>query len=323
MQRVYQRVLDHGYLGRERAAAELGMEEQEAAEAIARLRGLGLLRGSPAAPDRLIAVSPETAVAARVGRQEIELRERELQLAELRSTIEAYGSVYQRDLRRRAQSAGVEVLDGLSLIGSVLDEEADRCRTEVLTLQPGGPRIARALTDARARDTAILARGARMLTLYQHSARFNQMNRDYVKMVTGLGAEVRTLNTLPPRLIVFDRKVAFLPDRDDTSMAVVIRNSSVASYLAQSFDHFWAEAVPFAEVGRSTREMDASADIDSQIVRMLVSGDKDEMIAKQVALSLRTCRRRIAVIMERLDARSRFQAGYETRRREAAAEAGR
>jgi sugar-specific transcriptional regulator TrmB len=297
------------------------MDEQEAADAIERLRSLGLLRGSPAEPDQLVAVSPETAVAARVGRLEIELRERELQLAELRRAIEAYGSVYQRDVRRRAQSAGVELLQGLPLIGSVLDEEADRCRTEVLTLQPGGPRIAQALEDARLRDTAILARGARMRTLYQHSARFNQMNREYVKMVTELGAEVRTLKTLPPRLIVFDRKVAFLPGRDDKSAAVVVRNSSVAAYLAQSFDHFWAEAAPFIETRGGSLEMDASTDIDSQIVRMLVAGDKDEMIAKQVALSLRTCRRRIAVIMERLDARSRFQAGYETHRREAADEA--
>ncbi len=42
---------------------------------------------------------------------------------------------------------------------------------------------------------------------------------------------------------------------------------------------------------------------------MLAEGAKDEVIARRLGVSLRTCRRHIAEILETLQADSRFQAG--------------
>lgn len=46
------------------------------------------------------------------------------------------------------------------------------------------------------------------------------------------------------------------------------------------------------------------------VVRCLASGAKDETAARELGLSLRTYQRLVSRIMDELDARSRFQAGY-------------
>ena len=67
------------------------------------------------------------------------------------------------------------------------------------------------LAAARQRDTAMLERGTRMRTLYQHSARRSAITHNYVAAVTARGAEVRTLDEFFNRMIVIDRRVAVIP----------------------------------------------------------------------------------------------------------------
>ena len=73
------------------------------------------------------------------------------------------------------------------------------------------------MADGVLRDTALLERGAKIRTLYQHSARRNAITRKYVAAVTERGAEVRTLDEFFNRMIVVDRRVAVIPSRDDLS----------------------------------------------------------------------------------------------------------
>ncbi|MFI6494765.1 hypothetical protein [Streptomyces sp. NPDC050564] len=47
-----------------------------------------------------------------------------------------------------------------------------------------------------------------------------------------------------------------------------------------------------------------------QLLHLLTSGLKDEAAARHLGLSLRTVRRRIAALMDRTGANTRFQAGY-------------
>lgn len=48
----------------------------------------------------------------------------------------------------------------------------------------------------------------------------------------------------------------------------------------------------------------------------MTKGYKDEMVARRLGMSVRTCRRHIAEITEQLEATSRFQAGYNAARQE-------
>src|SRR3546814_3223780 len=64
----------------------------------------------------------------------------------------------------------------------------------MLTAQPQAGRDSGKLALAVLRDTALLERGAKIRTLYQHSARRSTVTREYVAAVTERGAEVRTLD---------------------------------------------------------------------------------------------------------------------------------
>ena len=51
------------------------------------------------------------------------------------------------------------------------------------------------------------------------------------------------------------------------------------------------------------------------VLELLMLGSKDESISRQLGISLRTVRRRVAELMDELGAGTRFQAGVESARR--------
>ena len=50
--------------------------------------------------------------------------------------------------------------------------------------------------------------------------------------------------------------------------------------------------------------------IAREVLRQLARGAKDESAARDMGMALRTYRRTVARLMDQLNARSRFQAGY-------------
>lgn len=88
--------------------------------------------------------------------------------------------------------------------------------------------------------------------------------------MSALGAEYRTAHELFGRLIVFDRKVAFVPERGGTWGAVVIREPSVVHYLCEVFEQAWTQAAPFSDAAADGLELVAK-DIHRTIVRLLAA----------------------------------------------------
>jgi DNA-binding NarL/FixJ family response regulator len=58
------------------------------------------------------------------------------------------------------------------------------------------------------------------------------------------------------------------------------------------------------------RELPAPTDEERAVASLLVTGMTDEMAARRLGLSRRTFRRRLKALMDKLGARSRFQAGF-------------
>ncbi len=119
------------------------------------------------------------------------------------------------------------------------------CEEEMLTAQPQELRDTGRLPMIVLRDTALLERGAKVRTLYQHSARRSSVTRQYVTAMTERGGEVRTLDEFFNRMIVFDRRVAVIPSRDTVRVALVVREPSVVAYLVDVFERAWARARQF------------------------------------------------------------------------------
>ncbi|WP_405658965.1 LuxR C-terminal-related transcriptional regulator [Streptomyces sp. RK9] len=125
-----------------------------------------------------------------------------------------------------------------------------------------------------------------------------------------VGREVRTLDELPPCLLVFDRDVAFIPAVEDGSVAFELRSSALISYLATAFDILWRLATPlYREDAPAPPEQEIS-DVQRAIAHLLTEGRTDAEIARHLNMNVRTVRLHVARLAALLGSRSRTQLGY-------------
>ena len=184
------------------------------------------------------------------------------------------------------------------------------CEDEVLTAQPQTGRNRKALAAAALRDTAMLERGMKMRTLYQHSARRQAITRKYVAAVTELGAEVRTLDEFFNRMIIIDRRIAVIPARQDVRSAMVIREPSIVAYLADIFERTWERARPFMLSRETSTMSEIAMEQRAMTIRMLIEGHSDPVSAKRLGVSARTYAGYVADLKEEYESETRFQLGY-------------
>ena len=88
---------------------------------------------------------------------------------------------------------------------------------------------------------------------------------------------------------------------------MAIRHTETVRLLRELLETTWAAAEPYeaGEIGYH----EVAHDLQRTIVELLASGLTDEVIARHLGMSVRTCRRHIATVLTNLDAVSRFQAG--------------
>ena len=155
------------------------------------------------------------------------------------------------------------------------------------------------------RMTAAAARGCRTRVLFGRwpsAARARQ----FARLTAEAGTEIRTGSAPDQAMLAVDGVTALLPSGGRT--VAVITQPGVVRTLCGFADIAWSHAAAAPSV------VPADADtvhrtMQQRIVALLADGAKDETIARALGMSVRTCRRHIADIMQRLDAVSRFQAG--------------
>ncbi|MFF4644469.1 LuxR C-terminal-related transcriptional regulator [Streptomyces sp. NPDC001389] len=315
--KVYDHVRVHGSLDPAVVARDLGIGTCETGAALDRLTRRHLVQADAADPLRGHVLPLQTALglldADFEARMAAEATAHQQRLAALCADIEHLTGSDRSGTAASGEPA-VTVLPDLAAVNALLEREAARCRHEVIACQPGTvARNPANLEPALIRDRALLERGVRMRTLQQHAVRFHGPTLAYVAAAGALGGEYRTAHELFGRLIVFDDTTAFLPTGPGagTSGAVVVREPHLIAYLRDIFEQAWTHATEFVDptaLGPEALE-EAARDIDTTLLKLLAAGLKDETIARRLGMSLRTVRRRVADILERLDAQSRFQAG--------------
>jgi len=102
-------------------------------------------------------------------------------------------------------------------------------------------------------------------------------------------------------------------DAHDVTWGIVtLRDGAVIGFLLDLFEHQWNDASPVE--GCDTGYAEVAGDLQQTIAAMMARGFTDEVLARKLGMSLRTCRRHIAALMHDLDAVSRFQAGVRASR---------
>ncbi|WP_372459922.1 helix-turn-helix transcriptional regulator [Streptomyces anatolicus] len=282
----------------------IGRAEAEAAPC---LMEFALLDPDPDDADWLRPVPPTSVLAQRLRPLEREIQERRALAVELTDVFEPFMAISAQD---RPSVHAITVLEGVTRINAAIGIATAECKSEILTVQPGGGRSEAILTEAVKRSQGIIERGITMRTLYQHTARHSQGTIAYAEYMRQGKVEVRTLEELIERLMIFDRTVAFIPARDDRQIALELRHPGLVEYLAKVFEQLWQRAAPLLEEAPYDPPTDGITGVQRSIARLLVEGHVDEAIARRLGMNVRTCRAHIAKIAAALGSGSRAQLGY-------------
>ncbi|WP_424187379.1 response regulator transcription factor [Actinokineospora sp. G85] len=119
------------------------------------------------------------------------------------------------------------------------------------------------------------------------------------------GADTRTVPEVPTDVVVVDREAVILPN--EATGVAVLRLPGVVDGMVGLFERVWATAVPLIATGVPGRSELTGR--ERALLELLAAGCTDDAAALKLEVSVRTVRRMVADITNRLGARSRFQAG--------------
>ncbi|MFD4596101.1 helix-turn-helix transcriptional regulator [Streptomyces rubiginosohelvolus] len=209
----------------------------------------------------------------------------------------------------RPPNPAITVIEGHAHIVAALRAASRAARDEVLTAQPGGNRMVGSLRQGIENAQAVIARGGRLRHLYQHPVRYSRRFAQYAAELPPERLEVRTMEQAIDRLIVFDRKVAYIPAAPGPDTALEIHHPALVRYLVHVYEVLWAQATPFGEPLPTTAPGAPVTAVQRSIARLLAEGHVDDVVARKMGISVRTCRAHIAKLMQALGATSRTHLG--------------
>ena len=307
-ERLYRLVLRVPGRSADELAAAAGASAAQVRCGLEQLATLGLLRERPdPAGPAWVAVDPALAIDDLIERLQDDLVARQHRVVRARAAVTAL--VHERDAgRATVQESEVRRIEGLSEVRVFLEELAFYTRDAVWSVLPDGVQHPEALAASQPLDLRALRRGVDMRTLYDPAVLTDEGNVAYIRDMASRGAASRTAPDLPERLILVDRTTAVIPvePTDSSRGALVVTQPSLVLGFVQLFERLWADAVT---VEPSAQEADELTDVERELLRLLCRGVKDEAAARQLGISVRTLRRHIADLSQRLGAASRFQAG--------------
>lgn len=316
LESVYRGLLCHPADGVAELAARAHLSESEVRDCLDRLVDMELLQRSRDTPGLLRAVSPEFGFDLMLRRQEADLVRRQEELARSKEAMARTIAEFAT-LRPDTAVDGAERLVGLDAIQHRLEELARDLTEECLAIEPGGAQSQASLDASRPLDERALSRGVRLATIFQDSARNDQPTLAYARWISELGGNVRTSPIVPPRMLIFDRRTAVVPiDPANTRLGALCTSApGIVAPLVALFEQTWSAAVPLGADHRCASEATGTSPMEQELLRLLASGLTDEAAGKRLGVSLRTVRRQMAALMERLNATSRFEAGLKAAQR--------
>jgi hypothetical protein len=288
-------------------AATLRVEPDQVPEVLAGLTDLGIVE---LRDDRVVVLRADQALAAAISREAEAADHARERLDELAGAVPLLVAAGTRPGPGEVED--VQPLDGelssggnaLALLTAMIDES----RGDLLFLRPDAWLMPRESAISQVVARAV-ASGRRSRAVYPlralHEAPEILQNR------VDAGEDVRLIDDLPTRLMIIGVTHAIVPEPLGfaDSPRLLVRQGALVAALTLLFEMYWEQASPVSELSapRSSERV--------FLLRQLLSGAKDEQIARTMGLSLRTVRRRIADVMIDLGADTRFQAGAEAVRR--------
>jgi DNA-binding CsgD family transcriptional regulator len=293
-ERVYRALLRDPELGVGECARALGITPQRCGSAIRGLVAVGLLRGERP-------VDPRVALGSLI-------RDRQRELDRLVGDIEQLATDFDHGQLRADPGGLVEIVEGVDAIRARMSDLLSTAQDDIAGLD--APPYVMDSDECEALERLALKRGVRYRCLYGTSALDNAGKLAYISAMEQAGEQPRLVRTVPLKLFVFDRRTAIIPltgsENGNRFRTIVVHRSALTDALYALFEVLWRQASPWPA---ETCGSGALTSAEQALLRRLVSGMKDEAIARHLGCSRRTLRRRVEALLDKLGAGSRFQAG--------------
>ncbi len=303
---VYREMLVHPHDGVADLMRRLRLTEQAVRNALDTLSELALVRHSLEDPQNFRAVDPHLAAEILLARQRAELAAQQQRVHEAQAAAVQLKSEFTQDGARDE----VHRLKGVDSVREYLAALYDGVEDELLTFAPGGAQTPANVRSSRPLAEDLLERGVQMRTVYLDSARNDPATVAHADWLAARGGRIRTVPSLPNRMIICDRRIVIVAtDADDTAAgAVVLQMAGVVSSLYALFESVWQSARPMGATASPAGGQRLSPQ-QMEVLRLLSLGHTDETVAARLGVSARTARRIATKLMAHLGARSRFQTG--------------
>ncbi|MGW5663806.1 LuxR C-terminal-related transcriptional regulator [Streptomyces sp. NPDC003758] len=306
---VYGVMLRTPQLGRQELAGILGWAPDRIEDAWDELLRLALLRPSEERPGRMRLVDPELSLQRLLARQEQRLLERQKAVAEARFEISRM-LIELMDEAPGTGPSGVRQFTGEDAVRSRLERYAYGCEREFALFAPRGPRLESSPEASRVLEQGVVGRRLRARYLCVTGLAGDRDALAHARWLRGSGAEVRAVPELPLRMALFDGRTAVLlrdPDQLDEGILVLDGGPAVTA-LNALFELQWQRSEPL-DPEPEPADDERPTGHERAVLELLAAGHTDEVVARKLGISVRTGRRVTAHLLERLQARSRFQAG--------------
>jgi len=304
---AYRAMLRNPELGLEALARHLELDRDEVVAAVDELLRVGLVSRTVTG---LVPAPPATTLGSLLHGELRDLEERQARLDTVRSSLSGFAADHMVGQSRGWSSMPFELLSPDEAF--VVVEDIQRGTTgEVLACHPA----VNIDVDSPAYVSLVehqLGAGRPMRGLYPADVLDDRPRLAYVRRWAAAGEEVRLMNHALPPMAVFGDEAAFVSSTwgGGVEGQLLVRAPALVALVRELFDQYWERATPLIPPVR-----DAQVDERRQVLELLTLGSKDESIARQLGVSLRTVRRRVAELMGELDSGTRFQAGVEAARR--------
>jgi len=278
--------------------AKVGCTPEQALASINALADHGLASRSRFSEPVYRAIAPELAIP-----HLIDLRRRDL--------IGLQARVDELAQQARARGIGrqpvVEWISGDRIQMDVFERLRNEAESEVLAID-APPYLA---GGSRPNDAEFhaLARGVSYRVVYHPDSLNDARNRGVLEQFLDSGEEARLLAEAFPKMAIFDRRIAIViasGSRPDPNARLLVHPSSLLDLLVTHFETLWSQAAPLTPGEAPSNEISGR---DRDLLALLASGMKDRGIAETLGVTERTVGRRIAELMTRLNADTRFLAG--------------
>lgn len=303
--RVWQTLLRWPDLGLVALRAKTGFDDGRVEHAVEELRIRGFVEPAPTELG-LSAVDPMVSIEHAVAIEQRELAGRLSALSDVRARLPALARVYAQGRQRIDAALPIEVVEGREATQHRLLLLSREARTETLSIdgvQTDAAGRAMSLDD----DLAVLGRGVPGRTIVAHETLdVDEETFRYFTTVAAAGEQVRVLNRIPTRMLVFDNEVVVVPldPADQARGAIFIRVRTIVDMCVFLFERLWNEATPLFVVGPDGAPSGRAA----RVLELMAGGRKDEAIARSLGVGVRTIRRDVAALMAELGEQTRAAA---------------